>query len=540
VDESSAAGLVRLLLNSSEKREVRRQALFGLTRLEESPRLPLSDLATLLHDRMLWDDSCACPERSLFHSYGVSIALLRLCQGEEATHLARSFLALWPAEGRSRLLRDLPTYFGEPDSALVNWLYQQWLSHDRFQIEEVRDDAGDPWPLNLRVALAHSDRPESRSLLREFWQRASSEQRLALLEELWCSLGEEIGCLATGPRERQELAEALALPVADLLQHLGPERLLDRIEASLRDASRAIAAAPWPHPPSWMEQPGRALDFLAQWPDASPNARIASLIGCPDLQMVLRRELLDVLWKREPALALAILRRAVVEPALLPLAEWLLPWVCRRPRPEDGEFFRCILKQEAHPVVRYHSVKALERLGEHGIAWWESLARMTRSRDPYLRIRALGALARRGEATHLHKLERIAKKAKHVCVRAEAIRVLAELDAASYVGLFRRALLEDHAMCGHCPSDLPAAAEAAIALSRLGTPEALTALVRGCLTVPDQDLQSWIGFWLGQADEPQQERSIACRNRCWGICRDHTLGRCHYRRWHDDDEQEES
>src|SRR5207247_2004496 len=251
------------------------------------------------------------------------------------------------------------------------------------------------------------------------------------------------------------------------------------------------------------EDLGRPADRPAQSPDGSVNTRIASLICCPDLHLVLRRELLDVLWRREPALALAILRRAIVEPALLPLAEWLLPYLSRRPRSEDGGFFRWILKQEAHPVARYRAVEALERLGQDGAAWRESLVGMARSPDPYLRVHTLGALARRGEATDLRKLEQIAWRGEHVCVRAEAIRVLGELDAARYLGLLRRTLLEDHAMCGRCPSDLPAAEEAAIALSRLGIPEALTALARGCLAVPDQDLSSWIGDWLGRGDDRQ-------------------------------------
>jgi hypothetical protein len=492
---------------------------------------------TLLKDRMLWDD--AYPEHSFSSYYGHFIALLSLFRGAEATKLVRSFLVTWPAQERARLLRDLGTYAGEPDSDLVDWLYRQWLAHDRFQIVDMCNEASDPLPLNLRVVLAHCERPESRTLLREFWLRASREERPALLDELWCYLEEETGCLPAEPQERQAFAAALALSLTDLLQELGPERLLDRIEGSLRNASRAIAAARWPHPPSWLEEPGRALDFLARWPDASANSRIASLVCCPDLHVVLRRELLDLLWKREPAQAVLILRRAVVEPAFLPLAEWLLPCLCRRPRQEDREFFRWVMAQQTHPMVRYRAVEALERLGEEGAAWRERLARMGTSRDPYLRVHALGALARRGEAMSLRKLEQIARRAEHVCVRAEAIRVLGGLDAARYLPLLSRALLKDHAACGPCPAELPAAEEAAIALSRLDTPEALTALARGCLTVPEHGLQGWIENWLGQTDARQPEESMAYGPRCWGICRAHVVDRCRYRRWHEDDEEGE-
>jgi len=163
---------------------------------------------------------------------------------------------------------------------------------------------------------------------------------------------------------------------------------------------------------------------------------------------------------------------------------------------------------------------------------------MTRSQDAYLRVHVLGALARRGELPYLSALEEIARRAEHVCVRAEAIRVLGELGAARYLGLLSRAVLEDHATCGPCPSDLPAAEEAAIALSQLGTPEALTALVGGCLTVPDQDLPSWIGDWLGRADDRQEERLMERRGRCWGLCRVHPVDRRLYRRWHDGEEEQ--
>jgi HEAT repeat protein len=279
------------------------------------------------------------------------------------------------------------------------------------------------------------------------------------------------------------------------------------------------------------------LAFLARWPDASVNARLASLCCCPDLHTVLRRELLEILWKREPALALMILRGAIGEPALLPLARWVLPCLCRSPRLEDREFYRWILQQEAHPVIRYHAVEALERLGEDGDVWRERLVGMARSPDPYLRVHALSALAQRGETAALARLEQIATRARHVCVRAEAIRVLGELDAARYLNLLRRALLEDHAMCGPCPSDLPAAEEAAIALCHLGTPEALTAVVHGYLTVPCQDLQTWIGEWLREADERRQGSPIPRRTACWGACRLNPVGRG-YRRWLEEVEEE--
>jgi HEAT repeat protein len=537
-DESSAVGLARLLLDTGEEREVRRQALYGLRDLTECSCLSLSDLSTLLNDRTLWAESCRYPDQRPLPERGLFIALLSLHRGAAAIRLARSHLQQWNPLDRAVLLRSLPGYAGEPEAILVGWLYEQWLTHDRFQIEGVKEHDEDSCSLNLRVTLEYSDRIGARELLHHYWLHASPEERSAMLGELWCRLEEEVGCLALAPCERQEFAEELALPVAELIHHFGPMGFLDRIESSLRDASRAIAAARWPRPPSGWEKPGRALELLARWRDASANSRIASLCGCPDFHMVLRRELLEILWKRAPSLALVILRRAIVEPEFLPLAQWLLPCLCQRPRAEDREFFHWIIEQGTDPGVRYRAVEALERLGEDGVEWRQRLAGMTRSRDPYLRVRALGALARRGEMGSLKKVQQIARRAEHVCVRAEAIRVLGELDAERYVDLLTRALLEDHAGCGPCPSELSAAAEAAIALSRLGTPEALTALVRGNLTVPDQDLQSWIGDWLGRADEREHEPSIRYRGNAWGICRNDRPSGSLYRCWRDEDEED--
>ncbi len=531
-DASCVPGLCRLLLNPSEEQPVRIQTLYGLVRQDELPCLPLSDLAALLHDRELWEDPSLRPERHSCSDYGWLIPLLSLFRTEEATRLVRSVLAQWSARDRARLLRDLPSYGYEPDSSIVEWLFQRWWVHDRLKIETVQNDEEDPWPLNLRVALAYSERPEPHCLLREFWIQSSGEERPALVDELWMHMREAVSSLAIAPHERQELAERLALPLADLLKLHGPVRLMDRIEGSLRAASRAMAADHRPDSPAWWEEPGRALDFLAEWPDASVNSRIASLCACPDLHWLLRRELLEILWKRGSDLSLPLLRRAVEEPPLLPLARRLLPVMCRRPRREDREFFLWILDQEAHPVLFYHAVEALERLGEDDGSWRERLNRMTWSRDPYLRVRALGSLARRGAAASVPKLEQIARNARHVCVRAEAIRVLGELDAAQHLDLLRQALLEEHSRSSHF--DLPAAEEAALALSRLGTPEALTALVCGYLTVPDQDLESWIGSWLSEADEQPLNQPRSPNHDCWGVC---GLGvyHSHYRRWCDDE-----
>jgi HEAT repeat protein len=93
--------------------------------------------------------------------------------------------------------------------------------------------------------------------------------------------------------------------------------------------------------------------------------------------------------------------------------------------------------------------------------------------DPCLRVRALGALARRGDGASLRSLVEAAESAADGGVRAEAIRRLGALDAArNHFHIFERALQAPHA---------PAIEQAAIALGAVFGVEALAALLRGHL-----------------------------------------------------------
>jgi HEAT repeat protein len=132
-------------------------------------------------------------------------------------------------------------------------------------------------------------------------------------------------------------------------------------------------------------------------------------------------------------------------------------------------------------MFRYTAIIGLERLGEGSAEWGERLAALSRDRNPIVRLRAWAALAKRGNEAHLAKIIRTATRARDVRLRAEALWALGELDARRHFAILQRALLTDHAEYEY---RMPAAEEAASALLRLRTPEALTILVQAALCGP--------------------------------------------------------
>ena len=113
-------------------------------------------------------------------------------------------------------------------------------------------------------------------------------------------------------------------------------------------------------------------------------------------------------------------------------------------------------------------------------SWRERLEELSQDTDAHVRLQATAALVRRGNRNRLREIERDAVSAEDSRVRATAIQILGELDAAEYADLFRRALLLDRrwTTCSCC-SPAPSATRA---LARLGTPEAMTTLLQDYLT----------------------------------------------------------
>jgi HEAT repeat protein len=510
-DDTAIPGLRRILLNRNEERWVRIFALRGLSRFEEVLSLP--ELVELLIDRRFWHGS-----RS--EEPFVLSELLEFFRSPEARQVARAFVESWTAAERTRLLASiLDRQFEDTNPDLLNDFYGQWLSVDRSLLEGA---AGQDWLLNLDVVTKTKDRPESRALLLRYWREGDEEQRHALLTDWWEN-DELIAEAAKGvDGDEHQLATALRLPESALWEQLGPDQLVLLIEEKIRTANRVLRADQHYMIESWWDEASRAFQLLLDWPSAEMNERITSMLCCPDLDQRLRGDLLHLLRKRDPRRAAAVMRLAMTDSSFIPLFRRILTQTPPHTLSEDRDLLRWGVKQEIDAVVRYHAVYALETLGEDTPDWRQRLNALTWDADPYLALHAAAALVRRGHGSLLPRIEEGARNAEHVCVRAEAVRILGELDAERFLPFLHRSLLEDHEACGLCPYDYPVFEEAAPALARVGTPQALTALIQSYLIAPGLGgrgpLHNYLSWLLEPSDWDGEERYFLDPGR-WQRCR---------------------
>ncbi|AKQ70610.1 hypothetical protein A176_007522 [Myxococcus hansupus] len=122
--------------------------------------------------------------------------------------------------------------------ALAEWLFERWYHSDRHTIHEKVD----PYErLNLGVALAWKERPEAWHLLTEWCQDMSAEElERDLIRVDWGVSRDELARITrTHPALHRRAAEALLLPLPDLIAHWGEEKLLHRLERVVRAESVA-------------------------------------------------------------------------------------------------------------------------------------------------------------------------------------------------------------------------------------------------------------------------------------------------------------
>jgi hypothetical protein len=229
----------------------------------------------------------------------------------------------------------------------------------------------------------------------------------------------------------------------------------------------------------------RVLDLLDSWPGSRGKERVAALFCCPDLKSI-RRNLFDFLWAhdrdRVASYVLSVTKRLRDHS----IAGTALDWMAVDPCAADREFLLWASTSRT-AEFRYHAIQGMEALGEESLLWQQRLEELPRDRYPYVRLHAAGALARRGDASRLAEILREAREAKDVCVRAEAVRVLGEMDAKAHFSLLRQAFVsdhEEHEYPGFGALHTPVAEEAGLALARLGTPEAMTALIQAYVVTP--------------------------------------------------------
>jgi HEAT repeat protein len=331
-------------------------------------------------------------------------------------------------------------------------------------------------PPNVAIARHIDERPESQGLLIERWRQAKGDERRRLHAELSDDEGELTAAVAHNPQEMRELAEAFVLSYEGLAAHFGSDQvLLDQIEASIRNASRHLRAG-CDHACLRRVEAARATWLLGELGKVDVRPRIASMLGCPDLHPRLSDDLFFILYDLDRAQAEALARRLAESAGNNSFACDVLHWMKGKLRPAQ----RCFLLwagRQPDRALRYGAVERVDAAGGRLAEWRGWLEERSRDEDPFVRLRATAALVHRGLRLRLPEIVHAATEADHVLLRGEAIRLLGIVHPEAHVELFRRALLEDREKSQHC--SMPAAEAAVVALARLGTPAALTALLQG-------------------------------------------------------------
>lgn len=491
-DGACVPALRHLLLDGRETTWTRSQAGGALVRLGAQLRA---------------EDLPVCCDLSFFGS------LLPLFHTDEAWPAVQEMLAGWTPLDRTQLLGKIGSDLDEVAPPIADWIYRGWLDADRHLVEDAlevhgvvfRGAARKTEPLNAWIAWQTSDRPESQTLLLEYWRGAEGEWRAELRDRLWdCDDGVPAACLTGNLEELQELAEALRLTNVDLVAHLGAESLMARAQTKFRAISRRRHA----DPSDWgaiHDEPefNRMAHLMAGWPEPDRAERLRSLFCCPDIETEVRWWICHHLWDEQRAETLFLAQAAAKQTGDRELAERVLRWVAEAPVPADRDFLRWGAWHEERTRLPYYALQALEALGESGSAWRARLEALSRSEDPFLRLQAAGALVGHGDEGRLPEIVYAAMTDQDACVRGEAIRVLGMLRREEHGSLFEQALWapepryvpdrpaeerEKTEEAWEEPPFIPAAEEAALALARLGSPAALTALVQASVFHPDREV----------------------------------------------------
>jgi hypothetical protein len=487
-DSSFAPFLRQLLLNPQEEQLVRVEALYALR--EWKVTLPAAELEQLLADSALCEEEICC----YFHT-----EFLTLCRSEEGQAIARRYLGSATPVNRAEVLRTFCDFRHDEspwqlEPSLQDWLYFQWLHHDRLLLETDGDEGR--WT-NLKVAVATRARTESVTLLHQYWREGDTGQRRRVFsrlqpnydyaEKTWVLPGDEgllrellADCADRDPATFRALLDDLELPLGLLFEQMGAERLLSQVLTMIEAANQLHREDRWEDHTEAMD---RAYHLLLDRPEANVNGWMADLLCRPDPSPRPRQLLYWVLWERERDLALAVARRVALE-----LGDWgLVRQAVRRtqsePRPNDRDFLFWAAGHVTDPEHLGLIVRVMDQLEGDEPRWHHRLQEWASHPDPRLRVRTQASLVRRGEEARLPEIVREATEAPKVAVRATALAELGRLDAEAHFSLLRHALLHDHPRPRGFASGDEAASAAAVALAWLGTPEAMTALLQGCLSV---------------------------------------------------------
>jgi hypothetical protein len=394
--------------------------------------------------------------------------LVTLVRDDASLAAAREAIALVSPERRAEILgRHCSRADLEPTPhfhVIRDEVYASWLDRDRHALAPDRA---------REVTIATLERPESRRLLQEVLRTCDDEARREIAGRL--PRTDFLALVRDDPALRREAVDRLALPLADLVELIGEDALIQGLERRIRELSPVLSATRHGHEPEG--EAHRCLNVLGAW------ARSAGSRACSLLERLVEAGLDPFFWPKlerafvscDRARAVRWLERSLGETTL---GETILERVAREPRTEDRPLLERALG--AGPALRYLAIDGLEGLGGAERALLERIA--NDDPDEIVRLRAVGALALRGDA----KSERIlvgraTGGRRGVEGRAEAVRWLAELDPRRYFDVLEEALLqgldyvEDYYQ--------PIAEAAAFGVARLGGVEALSALFHAAFLV---------------------------------------------------------
>jgi hypothetical protein len=461
---SLAPDFLRVALDRSSSRWFRVFALRALARIDHP--LPLEALRALLDELPLDVDQAALQCGQLFPPHPPLPEILPLAGGLARESIVLDHLArCTPARLRELLLVSL-TLTDFPSPRVKDWLLARWL-----------EDAGGRIPEEMDAAVARcaleDDHPEALAVLNAFW---AHHPRGA--EFFWDLLRfPELGASLHG-EGRDEAARALVLPVNDLLDVLGPVDLEKATREAVLEQSFRFRC---PIPPVSRSEEYRyrgALAILEAW--AQGPALATDLLNSAVLHADVRAEVGLALFRKRRGAALGLIELRPTEDDNGPLARELLREVAKNADIRDRSPVRAALRSP-EPEARFLAIDILEALNEDAPGHRQSLAELAADPDPYVRIRAQAALARRGDTPCLSALV-AALGTTDVHLRAEALRRLGELEAArEHFSVLGCALREDHARGEADEHRTPVAEQAALALGAVFGPEALTALLQGYL-----------------------------------------------------------
>lgn len=552
-DDPHASLLIHLLLNPDENPEVRRTALYRLTRDPKNRQMvpPVNrgavvsseECRQLMRDPALWDSA----DRS-----GTLASLLALCPSEDAGLLTQSILAGLTTEERADLLFGFAYEKAEggldPDAhpviqTLFERLYHLWMVEGAALLEEA---GGGLAERSLEIAFWTREREPSRKLLCQYWRwlsGAASEHaeksvgisRESLIDlvngrcpsisldlpggwqnELLHLLRYRVEmrsiCLACEEMTGDRLAATCPVSLTEFLRHFAHDPTILLIEEELRAAGLTL----YDRAVTDLTDPSVAARRLQEWPDVGTVDRICTLVADPDAEHHLGIFLLEVLAREHRDIAAALVLRMAQNLENPGLTEQMVKYLLQEPQATERDLMLWGASQDQKPLLLYRCLRGLEALREDGPEWRERLQHLTEHGHPLVRLNALAGLVRRGEATLVGEIIQ-ATAAVGISVRSEAIRLLGELDGGRNLDLLRRALLTDQKFC---PDSLtPVAEEAVYALARLGTPQALTIMIQAYLTMENSMAWGALDDYLSALARGPNERVCASIRSLIEVCR---------------------